>query len=97
MTASINSRALAAQLWCDERTKHIEMDSALAEVIAEKIDQYIDVLFWVAGSADFDSGGLARKGWMKLGQPLIDEWLRVTLASDLDDTAADPWPVVEGE
>ena len=31
-------REIAAQCWCDERTKHIVMEPALAEVFAEKLD-----------------------------------------------------------
>jgi hypothetical protein len=32
---------LAAQAWCKDKTKHIEMDSDLAEAFAEILDPYI--------------------------------------------------------
>jgi hypothetical protein len=31
------ARAIAAQCWCDEETKHIEMDPVLAEAVARRI------------------------------------------------------------
>ena len=35
---SDESRAIAAQCWCDERTKHLVMEPELAEVFTEKLD-----------------------------------------------------------
>lgn len=71
------ARGLAAQAWCDPRTSNRVMDPELAEVFAEKLDQYLEALRWCGGSADFGDGGQAREGWLKICDPL--------LPSDLDD------------
>lgn len=65
------ARGFAAQAWCDERTARTVMDPILAEVFAEKLDQYIEALRWCGGSADFGDGGQARKGWLKVVEPLL--------------------------
>ena len=85
--ASQQALGLAAQMWCDDRTKATVMDPVLAEVFAEKIDQYVDVLIWSSGSADFAPGGQAHEGWKKTAMPLIQEW---TELSPSDDTAPEP-------
>jgi len=36
------------------------------------IDKLYDALIWCSGSGDFAPGGKARKGWLKLAQPLLD-------------------------
>ena len=69
--ASELAQGLAAQAWCDPETRHIEMDVALAEAFAERLDRYIEALQWCSGSADFGTGGQARKGWLKLCEPLL--------------------------
>lgn len=38
---------------------------------AYKIDQLKEALIWCSGSADFGPEGKARKGWLKLCQPLL--------------------------
>jgi len=42
-------------------------------ILKEKINQYIEALIWCSGSNDFNEGGKARAGWIKLCKPLIDE------------------------
>lgn len=44
------ARQLAAQCWCDEETKHIEMDTRLAEAVAKRIAA------WMDSAADFSRG-----------------------------------------
>lgn len=34
----------------------------------------VDALIWCSGSDDFNVGGKARVGWLKLAKPVIDEW-----------------------
>jgi hypothetical protein len=48
------------------------MDSELATVFAEKLDDYIAALQWCGGSPDFNEGGRARIGWEKVVKPLLD-------------------------
>lgn len=36
------AREIAAQCWCDEETKHIDMDPALAEAVARRIAAWMD-------------------------------------------------------
>jgi hypothetical protein len=36
------ARHAAAQCWCDEDTKHIEMDVVLAEAVARRIAAWMD-------------------------------------------------------
>lgn len=36
----------------------------------------IDALIWCSGSQDFNEGGQAREGWLKLCRPLIDAALK---------------------
>ena len=71
--ASEQALGIAARCWCDDRTKKTVMDSVLAEVIAEKIDQLLEALQWCGGSGAFAPKGKAQKGWKKLCQPLLDE------------------------
>ena len=65
------AKQVAAQCWCDPRTSGIEMDVRLAEVFAEKLDQYIEALHWCSGSRDFSPGGQAREGWIKVQKELL--------------------------
>ncbi len=71
MMASEWARGVAAQAWCTEETKHLELDPVLAEAFADKIDAYIEALIWCSGSADFADGGRARTGWLKICEPLL--------------------------
>ena len=36
-----------------------------------------DALQWASGSADFNTGGKARKGWLKLGRPALEQVTKV--------------------
>ena len=71
--ATEQSRGVAARCWCDPRTSHLEMNSNLAEVFAERVERYLEALRWVSGSTDFCEGGRAREGWEKLIKPLLDD------------------------
>lgn len=42
MTYIEEARQIAAQCWCDDETKHIEMDVALAEAVATRIATWMD-------------------------------------------------------
>jgi len=64
---------IAAQCWCDPRVGDREMDSELATVFAEKLDDYLAALQWCSGAEDFQKGGRARKGWEKIGKTLLEE------------------------
>jgi len=65
------SNQKAAQAWCTLETEKIEMIPALANAFAEILDEYIEALRWCSGSSDFNEGGHARKGWIKICLPLI--------------------------
>jgi len=67
------ARGKAALAWCESETSSIEMDVRLAEEFARILDQYICALQWCSGSSDFGPGGLAREGWTRTVQPLINE------------------------
>lgn len=54
----------------------IDVDNATAEPDEDLLQRAIDALIWTSGCADFGAGGKARRGWLKLAQPVIDEWLR---------------------
>jgi len=71
--ASEQALGMAARCWCDDRTKKTVMDPVLAEVVAEKLDQFLEALQWCGGSGDFAPEGKARKGWKKVCQPLLNE------------------------
>lgn len=45
-----DARQLAAQCWCDESTKHIEMNVALAESVAKRIAA------WMVSAVEFSNG-----------------------------------------
>jgi len=62
----------AAQAWCTEPTACKEMDTVLAHAFAEIIDEYREALAWCSGSNDFQVGGQARRGWLKLVRPLLN-------------------------
>ena len=62
---------LAASCWCDERTSATEMDTNLATVFAELIDEYREALQWCGGASDFHSGGKAFIGYRKLADKLL--------------------------
>lgn len=61
----------AAQVWCSKETENIEFDVRLAKAFTRILDDYIEALRWCGGSADFQEGGKARKGWERIVKPLI--------------------------
>ncbi len=64
--SSSQAKAIATRCWCDERTKHIEMDTSLAEVFAEKIDKYLHAL----KGCTFANNEL---WYLRIAEPLIQE------------------------
>ena len=84
LMASEQARSIAANFWRDPRTSKTEMDVVLAEVIAEKIDQYLEALIWCGGSADFGPGGQAEKGWNRCVLPLLKEGRQNALREKTD-------------
>ena len=70
---------VAAQCWCDPRVSDRTMDSELAMVFAEVIDEYIEALQWCSGSADFGASGKAKIGWDKITPPLLDPEISIEL------------------
>ncbi len=79
--------AVAAQCWCDARAAHIEMDTTLAQIFAEKIGEYIEALQWCGGASDFQRGGdgvpegQARVGFDKICRPLMTSTFKKSLTS----------------
>ncbi len=47
----------------------------------EALEAAKEALQWASGSADFNTGGVARRGWLKLGRPALET---VTKALDGD-------------
>ena len=41
------------------------------EAVKKERDQLLDALQWCSASSDFQVGGFARHGWLKLCAPLI--------------------------
>lgn len=62
------ARALAAQCWCDEETKDIEMDTRLAEACAKRISAWMDTAAQAYRDADYYRGLLIRCG-NAIGEP----------------------------
>ena len=51
-----------------------ELRRAMAERIMEheaKLAKALEALLWCSGSADFNEGGVAREGWLKVCAPLL--------------------------
>ena len=60
------------------RERTISGDQAAAAVIAAdraglvaEIERLREALLWCSGSNDFNEGGVARRGWLKLCAPLL--------------------------
>ena len=60
-----------------------QRDALQAELTAERtrrmaaekvVDALADAITWASGSADFNEGGKAREGWLKMGRTAIDTW-----------------------
>ena len=43
------------------------------EAVKRERDQFLDALQWCSASSDFQVGGYARRGWLKLCAPLIEK------------------------
>ena len=56
------ARQEAAQCWCDETTKHIEMDSALAEAIARRLAGWMRLAAQETDGAQYYHGLVVRCG-----------------------------------
>ena len=41
------------------------------EALEAKLAKAVEALLWCSGSADFNEGGVARKGWLKVCAPLL--------------------------
>jgi len=54
----------------DERLKKANL-----EIV---ISQLVEALIWVSGLPDFNEGGQAREGWLKLGRPALEAGLDIT-------------------
>ena len=59
----------------DARAKITRLTEAL-RAAEEREKGFVDALIWCSGSADFNEGGQAREGWLKLCRPLIDAALK---------------------
>ena len=46
-------------------------DAELIKAQAAEIERLREALQWCSGSADFNEGGVAREGWLKLCAPLL--------------------------
>lgn len=55
-----------AKLEAEELTNGLKLNEA--EARAERLEE---ALIWCSGSADFNEGGFAREGWLKLCAPLL--------------------------
>jgi hypothetical protein len=47
------------------------IDESLTKLFEEEVNRYKEALIWCSGSEDFNVGGKAREGWLKLCEPLI--------------------------
>ena len=70
--ASTLARGKVAQLWCATETDSLVLNPILAEKFAELLDEYIEALQWCGGNVDFCPNGIARMGWVKICQPLLN-------------------------
>ena len=50
------AREMAAQCWCDDETKHLVMEPALAEAVARRIDSWMEIAAEYARNAEFYHG-----------------------------------------
>lgn len=55
--------------------KYIDYMNKKIDVKNKEIDNLVEALFWCSGSQDFAPGGLARSGWEKICQPLLQKYL----------------------
>jgi hypothetical protein len=51
----------------------VRLDEALdrIEELEAKLAAAVEALIWCSGSADFNEGGFAREGWLKICEPIL--------------------------
>ncbi len=64
MTYIEEARQIAAQCWCDDETKHIEMDIVLAEAVAKRIAAWMDSAAQFSRNEEFYRGIVTQIGEM---------------------------------
>lgn len=57
---------------------HRENTALRAEIerLRDREGQFVNALIWCSVSADFNEGGQAREGWLKMCRPLIEAALK---------------------
>lgn len=71
---------------CDDPDSKGCSDNVIMRQNAE-INRYQEALIWCSASEDFQEGGKARVGWLKLGAPLLKE-IKLTPREDIELTCA---------
>ena len=54
-----------------EDTNLTDFAAARIEELTAKLAEFRHALIWCSGSADFNEGGVAREGWLKVCAPLL--------------------------
>jgi hypothetical protein len=57
-----DARQMAAQCWCDDETKHIQMDAVLAEAVAKRIATWMECAAEASRATDYYRGLVVRCG-----------------------------------
>ena len=55
----------------DEANKRGDAWRFRADIAEVKLAKAVEALQWCSGSADFNEGGVAREGWLKVCAPLL--------------------------
>lgn len=55
-----------------EDTNLTDFAAARIEELTAKLAEFRHALLWCGGSADFNDGGVAREGWLKVCAPLLE-------------------------
>lgn len=53
------------------RQKEREVAADRIEALIAELAEFRHALIWCSGSADFNEGGVAREGWLKVCAPLL--------------------------
>lgn len=56
----------------EERDRTFALMLGRAEAAEARAERLEEALIWCSGSADFNEGGIAREGWLKMCAPLLD-------------------------
>lgn len=67
-TWSEEARQIAAQCWCDDETKHLEMDAVLSEAVAKRLAPWMDAAARAERAAQYYRDLVVRCG-QALGEP----------------------------